>query len=54
MEAAGKKPSKSAQKAAAKEKAESGAPKKPLGTYFCYLREQREIIKKDQPDLSMC
>ena len=53
MEASGQKVSKTAAQKA-KDKADGGAPKKPLGTYFIFLAHNRDAIKKKHPELSMC
>lgn len=53
MEATGQKVTKTAAQKL-KDKNDSGAPKKPLGTYFIFLAHNREAIKKKHPDLSMC
>ena len=53
MEATGQKVKPTAAQKA-KDKSDSGAPKKALGTYFIFLAHNREKVKKENPDLSMC
>ena len=43
-----------ASKAAAKAKAESGAPKRGMSAYFLYLADHRARIKKENPEMGMC